>query len=162
MLKLLIKTFLISIIIQATLFSREIYIDKIVKKEVSLGKHLFVWLHQTDCGYCESMKEFTLDDEDIKVLIKKKFVFVHININEKDKVMYKDFVGNGRAFAKHIGYNFYPTSLFFDSNNKLIYAVPGYKDEKIFFSILKYIDSKSYKTMEFESYVNEADFNEEL
>ncbi len=162
MFKLLFRIFLFILIIQATLFSREINIDDIVEKATASNKHLFVWLHKTDCGYCDSMKEFTLENDVVKVLIEKKFMFVHINIYEKDRVTYRDFKGSGRSFAKLVGYNFYPTSLFFDENKEIIYAVPGYQDEKIFYTILNYIDTKSYKKMEFEAFENDFDFNEEL
>ncbi|WP_321777195.1 thioredoxin family protein [Sulfurimonas sp.] len=161
MIKIIFKIFLFSLLLQVTLLSREIDINKLAKSASKTNKHLFVWLHKTGCGYCQTMEEFTLDNEKVKALLKKKFVEVHINIYEKDKVRYKDFIGSGRDFAKSVGYNFYPTSLFFDKNAKLVYAVPGYKDENVFYTILKYIDSKSYKKVDFEIYENDFEFKEE-
>jgi thioredoxin-related protein len=162
MLKSLSKIFLFILIAQNLLFAREINIDSLIKEAAVSSKHLFVWLHKTDCGYCDSMKEFTLDDDTVKDFVDKRFVFLHINIYEKDSVYYKDFKGDGRSFAKLVGYNFYPTSLFFNDKGKLIYAAPGYQDEKIFFTILNYIDSKSYEKMEFEVFENKLDFEKEL
>ena len=164
--KIVIKTFLIILILQLSLQAREININEIVKSATKSNKHLFVWLHKTDCGYCESMREFTLENDIVKLFIEKNFIFVHINVWEKDKVIYKDSITNGRDFAKNIGYDFYPTSLFFDDNAEMIYAEVGYKDneaspnEKRFLTILNYINSKSYKTMDYEDY--EFDIQEEL
>ena len=98
------------------------------------------------------MLTFTLDDDPVKELVDKKFVFLHINISEDDLVMYKRFSGNGRAFAKLVGYNIYPSSLFLNSKNEIIHAVPGYQDKDGFLLILKYVDSKAYKTMGYRTF----------
>ncbi len=162
----ILKTFLIVLILQLTLQAREININKIVNDAKKNDKHLFVWLHKTDCGYCESMREFTLNNDTIKPFIDKYFVFVHINVWEKDKVIYKDFVGDGRSFAKKVGYDFYPTSLFFDDNGDVVYAEVGYRDNKVlpneerFYRILNFIKTDSYKKMDYEDY--EFNIQEEL
>jgi thioredoxin-related protein len=149
-------------LVQIPLNAREIDIDNLIQKAKISNKHLFVFLHKTDCGYCDSMIEFTLDDEKVKEIVEKKFLFVHININENDNVTYKNFKGGGKEFAKHVGYNFYPTSLFFDDEKDISYAVPGYRDEKIFNVILNYVDSKSYKKISFRKYAQQFDFNKKL
>jgi len=145
--------FLFVIAFNISLFARNIDIDTIVKNSVEKNKHLFIFLHRTDCGYCESMLTFTLDDDPVKDLIQKDFVYLHINISEDDVVKYKGFVGNGRNFAKHVGYNIYPSSLFLDSKNEMIYAVAGYQDKDQFLLILKYVDSGAYKTMGYQTFI---------
>ena len=166
MIKIVIKAFLISLVLQLSLHSKEININQIINSTKTSQKHLFVWLHKTDCGYCESMREFTLENEIIKSFIDKHFIFVHINVSENDSVIYKDFHGSGRNFAKRIDYDFYPTSLFFDNNAEIIYGEIGYRDNKItpnenrFFSILNFIKSKAYKSMDYEDYA--FDTKEEL
>jgi thioredoxin-related protein len=150
--KIIASLFLFIIVFNISLFARTIDIDAIVKNSVKNGQHLFIFLHRTDCGYCESMLMFTLDDDPIKELVNKKFVFLHINISEDDLVTYKDFSGNGRAFAKHVGYNIYPSSLFLNSANELIYAIPGYQDKEQFLGVLKYVDSGMYKTMDYQMF----------
>jgi len=166
MIKNIIKTFLIILIFQISLQARQININKSVNDAKKNDKHLFVWLHKTDCGYCESMKEFTLQNETIKSFIDKHFIFIHINVREKDKIIYNDFEGDGRAFAQKIRYDFYPSSIFFDDNGSIVYAEVGYRDnsklpnEKRFYRILNFIESNSYKKMDYEDY--EFDIQEEL
>ncbi|MDD5211441.1 MAG: thioredoxin fold domain-containing protein [Sulfuricurvum sp.] len=155
--KLLTSLFLFIIAFNITLFARNIDIGAIVKNSVEKNKHLFIFLHRTDCGYCESMQTFTLDDDLIKELIKKDFVFLHINILEDDVVKYNNFTGNGREFAKYVGYNIYPSSLFLDSANEIIYAIPGYKDKDQFLLILKYVDSGAYKIMDYQAFKKKMD-----
>lgn len=166
MLNKLIKSFLIVLALQLTLQARDININSIIQTATQIDKHLFIWLHKTDCGYCESMREFTLENDIVKVFIEKNFIFVHINVWEKDIVTYKDFQGSGREFAKEVGYDFYPSSLFFDDKAEIIFAEVGYKDnesspnEKRFFTILNFIQTLSYKKMDYEDYA--FDIKEEL
>jgi len=162
MLKVIIKTLVLIILFQTLSVAREINIDKLVQQAKSSKKHLFVFLHKTDCGYCDSMIEFTLDDDAVKKMVDTKFLFVHININENDEVSYRDFKGSGKEFAQHVKYNFYPSSLFFDDVGDISYAVPGYRDEKVFNLILHYVDSKSYKKISFRKYTERADFKKKL
>jgi len=162
MLKTMIKILALTILFQTISVARDIDIDKLVQQAKSSKKHLFVFLHKTDCGYCESMIEFTLDDDAVKKMVETKFLFVHININDKDNVSYRDFKGSGKEFVQHIKYNFYPSSLFFDDDGDLSYAVPGYRDEEVFNIILHYVDSKSYDKISFRKYREKADFNKKL
>jgi len=162
MLKVIFKALILILLIQTTGVARDINIDKLVQKAKFSNKHLFLFLHKTNCGYCENMIEFTLDDNTVKELIKKRFLFIQININENDVVTYKQFQGNGKDFAKHVKYNFYPTSLFFDDDNDISYAVPGYQDEKTFDAILNYIDSKSYQKINFRKYKAKFDSKKKL
>jgi thioredoxin-related protein len=155
--KIILTLFFVIIAFNSSLFARNIDIDSIVKNSIGKNKYLFVFLHRTDCGYCESMQTFTLDDDPVKELIKKDFVFLHINISEDDVVKYKNFTGNGRNFAKFVGYNIYPSSLFLNSANEIIYATPGYQDKEQFLVTLKYVDSGAYKKMDFPVFKKKMD-----
>lgn len=150
--KTIASLFLFIIVFNSSLFARNIDIDAVVKNSVKNDKHLFIFLHRTDCGYCESMLMFTLDDDPIKDLIVKDFVYLNINITEDDVVKYKDFKGNGRDFAKYVGYNIYPSSLFLNSVNEIIYVIPGYQDKDQFLLVLKYVNSGAYKTMGYQTF----------
>lgn len=150
--KIIASLFLFIFVFNISLFARYIDIDAIVKNSVKNDKHLFIFLHRTDCGYCESMLTFTLDDDPVKELVENKFHYLHINISEDDVVKYMDFKGNGHDFAKYVGYNLYPSSLFLNSESEIVYAVPGYQDKNQFLIILKYVESGAYKTMDYSSF----------
>ena len=158
MYKTVIKVFLLILTLQLTLQARVINIDNIITAAKKSDKHLFVWLHKTDCGYCENMREFTLENETIAAFIDENFIFIHINVYEKDSVKYQDFRGNGLEFAKDIGYNFYPSSLFFNDEGDMILSEVGFIDkdkepnEERFYKILNFIKSKSYEKMNISDY----------
>ncbi|WP_373073499.1 thioredoxin fold domain-containing protein [Sulfurimonas sp.] len=136
---------LIVSLLQLSLHAGDINLDKLINTANKEKKHLLVWLHKTDCGYCERMKEFTINDDDIKSIIKQKFIFADINVYKKKNVKYKDFIGSAKEFAIYMGNDFYPTSLFFDEEGEVVEETVGYVDETAFKKILEYISSKSYK-----------------
>ena len=145
-----------SLFLYAILFSalsaREININTLALKAAQEDKHLLVWLHKTDCGYCESMREFTLEDDRIAASLKKSFLLIQINVSEKDDVIYGEFKGTGKEFAKNVGYNFYPSSLFFDADAKMIFAAAGYIEENDFAVMLNYIESGAYRKTRYDIY----------
>lgn len=155
--KAVASLFLFIIAFNISLFARNIDIDAIVKNSVKKDKHLFIFLHRTDCGYCESMLMFTLDDDPVKELINKDYVYLHINISEDDVVKYNNFKGSGRDFAKRVGYNIYPSSLFLNTKGEMIHAVAGYQDKDQFLLVLNYVNSGAYKTMGFQSFKKKMD-----
>jgi len=105
------------------------------------------------------MIKFTLGDEEIKHEIDTKMVYVDIFIKESGIVTYQSFKGNRRAFAQHLGYDFYPTSIFLDSNGSVVNATPGAREQDFFIQVLDYVTTKQYLEMEFETYLDTLDFN---
>jgi thioredoxin-related protein len=128
--------------------SKEINLNQFIQQATNEHKILFVFLHKTNCSYCENMLDFTFNDDEIKAYIKKYFIYVSINIKEDDYITYELYYGNAHNFAKYIGYDFYPTSLFFDKDANLILEEVGYIDtkkipnEKRFLKILKFVNNK--------------------
>ncbi len=138
--------------LQLTLSAKDININELVKEATAINKKVFIFLHRTDCGYCDSMISFTLDDDIVRPLIKNNFLEIHINIFDDNTIFYNDFTGDGRSFAKHIGYNMYPSSIFLDEQSKIIHAEVGYIDEKNFPISLNYVISSAYKSMDIVDY----------
>ena len=139
---LLKNTVLLLILLQVSLFAQEININSL-SKSLS-NKHLLIFLHTTDCGYCESMIEFTFDDKSVKNSLKNNFVFIDIDVKKSGTVIYKDFKGNNKEFAEYLGRAIYPSNVFIDVNNQNVYAVSGYRDEDSFIKTLHYVENKNY------------------
>ena len=147
------KIFITILFIFTTLLSAEnIDIDKLVKVAKKTDKHLFVFLHKPYCGFCKRMIKDSLEDEWCKAKIDEKFIFVDIDIRDKGYVKYKNFKGTKHEFAKHLGYDFYPTSIFLDKNNEVIYVQPGYQNEMNLLDILEFVSTNSYKEMDIEDF----------
>jgi thioredoxin-related protein len=150
--KFITISLLICLSFSSSLSAREINLNTLAAEAAKQHKHLFVWLHKTDCGYCEAMREFTLEDDRVAAILKKSFRFIHINVNDNDDIRYKSFKGSGKAFAKKVGYSFYPSSLFMDKQANLIFAAAGYIEEKNFLVMLKYVESAAYRTMKYDRF----------
>jgi len=150
--KFITLALLFTLISASSLGGREIDLNKLSSEAAEQHKHLLVWLHKTDCGYCESMREFTLEDDAVADLLKQSFLFVQINVSENDTVTYKTFKGSGKAFAVRIGYNFYPSSLFLNESADIIFAAAGYIEEGDFKKMLTFVESGRYKIMSYDAF----------
>ena len=129
-----------------------INIDAIAAKAEKSHKHVLIFLHRPGCSYCETMIEFTLPDETIEQKIKKNFIFVDINIGDTGEVTFDGFKGTRREFAKDLGYDFYPSTVFVYEDKEIVYAVAGYKDAKEFLKILRFTQSHSYEEMDIDDF----------
>lgn len=138
--------------ITLSLYARQIDLNRLASDASVHHKHLLVWLHETDCGYCEAMHDFTLQDKSIEAMLAKSFVFVPINVSDKDTVTFKTFKGSAKAFAKRLGYSFYPSSLFMDAHADIVFAAPGYIKLNDFAVMLRFIKSGAYKKMDYDRY----------
>ena len=136
---------LLFLVFASSLFSDNINLNKIIKDATASNTPVYLFIHQTDCGYCESMIEFTFDD-DIVIKELKNFVFVDVNIKLPGRITYENFEGTFKEFAIDIGFNFYPSSLFFEKNGELMYGQPGYIEEKEFNTLLLEMKSDFDKT----------------
>jgi thioredoxin-related protein len=155
MLKLLFISFLALALSQSTLHCKNLNIDKISKTS---DKEVLIYLHRIGCSYCNSMSEFTLDDDAVKAYIEKNFNFIGINISFDHQIKYKNKITGGKCFAKNIGYAFYPATLFLDKEGNVKYAALGYKDEYEFLLILRYIKEGFYKKMTLDVYKKQVGY----
>ncbi|QOP42243.1 thioredoxin family protein [Sulfurimonas marina] len=163
MLKKSLLSILYIFILSVTQLSAEIIdIDKAVLASKKSGKNPLVYLHKTGCPYCERLEEFTLDDDDVDQYIKDNFTFIIINVSHKeDIVIYDHEQTTAKAFAENIGYNFYPSVLFFSNSGELDHGSIGYIEEKDFLIILKYMKTGAFKTMSIDEYKKKIGFVEE-
>ncbi|MFA6137239.1 MAG: thioredoxin fold domain-containing protein [Sulfurimonas sp.] len=148
----MIKVFILLVFIFTISSANDIKIDTIFGEAKKSHKHVLIFLHKPNCGYCERMIDFTLESEKVNLKIKKDFIFVDINIADTGKVSFKNFKGSRRDFAKFLGYDFYPTTIFMNKDKEIVYSQPGYQDESKYFKILSYISSHSYEEMGIEEF----------
>jgi thioredoxin-related protein len=129
-------------------FANDVNLDKLVKEAAKTDKHVLVFLHITGCHYCENILDFTFDDEKVKESLKKDFIFVDINVKDDGIVSFDSFKLSKLNFANKIGYDMYPSCLFFNKNGELVYDEVGFLDEVKFLKTLKIVTSKSYNDIE--------------
>jgi thioredoxin-related protein len=156
----LIKILILTLLLHLTAYAELINVDNVAAQAKKENKQVLLFFHMTRCGACKEMIKTSVEDPDIKRQIDRDFLFVDMNINSKDEVIYKNFKGSVHRFAKSLDINLYPSSIFVDGNNEVKYHLIGYRDKDKFSRIIEYVSTKSYESMDLEAFINEKDFND--
>ncbi len=126
------------------------------------GKHLAIIFEQRGCPYCREMHRVNFEKPEIVDFIKQHFSVVQINLWGSRETT--DFDGEAmeeRALARKWGVNFTPTIVFFP-NSKLgkqpgkkleIARMPGYMRPFHFLSMFEFVQSESYRKIEFQRFL---------
>lgn len=130
----------------------KIDLDRLFKEQLDSQKHMLVFFHMNYCPYCTRMKNQTLQNEKIRKIIEKDFVFVHINIDEKASVILQNKSYSAKAFSQSLDIDFYPTTIFYTQEKELIYTARGYRSVEEFEKILQFIQTKAYEDIDFFEY----------
>jgi len=158
-----LKTVLLACCLIIPSFAQEgmINIDQIAKEEAKeQKKHILVFFHMTYCPYCMKMINNAFSDKVAKKKMENDYIFIDINIDDSGIIKYKDFKGNKKDFSKSLAIGYYPTVLFIDKNNEIVYAMKGYRKTETFNHILDYVTKKSYEETDFAGYLFDNDLTE--
>ncbi len=162
MFKSLVKLFIFFatsfVVLCATPNQNIINIDMLSQQANKEHKHLLLFFHKFGCSFCEQMIEGTLDDDQIEALIDKRFIFVDIGIDDEGTVIHKKFKGGKHEYAKSLEITFYPTVGFVDGNNSIVYGSIGYRDTERFTTLLQYMYTGAYKTLDYEAFKMKLEF----
>jgi thioredoxin-related protein len=99
----LLKTIITIVLLQTSLLSQEINIDKIHLRTKTSNKNTIIYLHRIGCSYCNSMQEFTLEVDDVAEYLQEHYEVIHINVSVKDSITYKGCKSGGGCLAKKVG-----------------------------------------------------------
>lgn len=146
------RLLLISILFIITGYSKIIDMDKILNN----NKQVMVFFYMQHCPWCHKMMRESLRVEDIQK-INRYFFYIDIDVEDNSKIIYNKQMISKIDFAKKFNIYFYPTTLFFE-NGKKIYNIKGYQNKVKFRYTTKYIDSKSYKTMDINEFITNENF----
>ena len=129
--------------------SADINLDNIFSKDIN--KSIMFFFHKDNCSFCEKMI-FEFEDKNISSMLKSKFIFLDINRDDDDTILYKAKEYNNREFTKYVGIDFFPTLIFMDKNQNIIYSIVGYRNIDIIRNILIYIFTGAYRDKTFEEF----------
>ncbi len=129
--------------------SADINLDNIFSKDIN--KSIMFFFHKDGCSFCEKMV-FEFEDKNISNMLKSKFIFLDINRDDDDTILYKAKEYSNREFTKYVGIDFFPTLIFMDKNQNIIYSIVGYRNKNIMKNTLKYISTGAYKKKTFEEF----------
>ncbi|MGB1042534.1 MAG: thioredoxin family protein [Tenacibaculum sp.] len=129
--------------------------EEALEKSKENKKPILVDLYTDWCGWCKKMDKTTYKNEVIVKYINDNYYAVKMDGEGKDDISYQGktfkFVQQGRskyhqlAAAIMKGKMSYPSTAFFDENQKLIQTVPGYLDKGRFEKILAFFTKENYK-----------------
>lgn len=140
-------------------------IDKSVVEAKNNNKQfILVDLYTDWCGWCKKMDENAFTDAGIIALLKSNFIAAKFNAETTDVINFNgksySFTKTGARGANQLAMDLgsiggkigYPTIVVLDANGNKLQAFPGYKDVETLTIILKYFQSGSYKTMDFQQF----------
>ncbi|MCS6933984.1 MAG: DUF255 domain-containing protein [Chitinophagales bacterium] len=114
------------------------------------------------CGWCKRMDATTFSHPEIIRFINENYYAIKFDAESREKIRFKGkeygFVSSGyrgyHQLAAEIlgGQMSYPTTVYLDEKQDVIFPVPGYLNASQMESVLHYIHSNSYKTMGFEQF----------
>ncbi|MGM0656717.1 MAG: thioredoxin family protein [Thermodesulfobacteriota bacterium] len=107
------------------------------------GKSIFLYFHAPWCGYCVKLKQETFTDDRIKAYLNDHFVSIGVDTDKREKL------------ARQWGVRGLPSMWFLEADGEKINSLPGFVDADQLLSILQYIHTQSYKTMNFQEYVQQ-------
>lgn len=127
-------------------------------------KFILVDLYTDWCGWCKKMDENTFTEQSVISLLNDNFTPVKFNAESQNAVLFNgktyNFTKTGARGANQLALDLgsvggklgYPTLVVLDANGNKLQAFPGFKDVETMTVILKYFQSGSYKSMDFQQF----------
>lgn len=155
--KIILTAFFVitAIAVQAQEEVNWISFEKALELNKATPKPILVDLYTDWCGWCKVMDTTTYKNKTIVKFINKNYYAVKMDGEGKKDITFKGktfkFVKQGRSKYHELaaailkGKMSYPSTAFFNTNEDLIQAVPGYIKEKKFEKILAYFKDDGYK-----------------
>jgi len=144
-----------SLVVSLYSFDVDHDIDRALEDSLKQNKKVMIFFHKDNCRFCERMI-FALEEDELKKIVNKNFIMIDINIDDDEKVKYLDFNGTNREFAKYMDIDFYPVTLFIDSDKKILHSAMGFFNIKLLLKHFDFILSGAYKKMSFEKFRKEG------
>jgi len=98
-----------------------------IKKAINQNKQLLIYAHSPSCYFCKKMQKNIFTKTSVKNAIKKDYVFIKINIEEKELPFSLQKTYRGIT----------PTFFILNKEQTLLHSYPGSWSEKDFLAILK-------------------------
>ncbi|PKH49256.1 thioredoxin [Tenacibaculum sp. Bg11-29] len=130
--------------------------EEALEKNKETPKPILVDLYTDWCGWCKKMDKTTYKNNVIVKFINENYYAVKMDGEGKEDISFKGktykYVQKGKskyhelAAAIMKGKMSYPSTAFFDLEERLIQTVPGYLAEKKFEMVLAFFTKDNYKT----------------
>lgn len=155
----ILKILILLFILHIATYAEVINIDKMAIEAKKQEKQLLIFFHMTRCGACKKMIKTSLHSPEITDQISSGFILIDMNIDDDKSVVYKNFLGSIHDFARTLNIHLYPSTIFIGADNEVKYHLIGYRDKDKFSTIIEYVSTKSYDSMDLDKFINEKEFN---
>jgi thioredoxin-related protein len=116
------------------------YADGMAKAKET-GRIIIIDFHADWCKYCVKMEKETFTDPRVYKLMNESFIPISVD-TEKEK-----------QTAAQYAVRSLPTMMFLESSGEVINLLPGFVDADMFTTILEYVSTRSFETIEFPVYL---------
>jgi thioredoxin-related protein len=111
-----------------------------VKEAARHGKRVMLYIGQDGCPYCKALLKGHFGPGAIADKAQRHFVAIAINLWGDLDVNWIDGVTRSeKALARHLGVQFTPTLMFFDSDGRLLQRLDGYLAPERFALLMDYV-----------------------
>ncbi|MFP4349916.1 MAG: thioredoxin family protein [Thermodesulfobacteriota bacterium] len=114
--------------------------DEGISRGKSEDKKVFLNFYADWCRYCKMMDQKTFQDKEVIAYLNQNFVPVRVDSDKNRKVSMEYNVQG------------LPVSWFISADGENIGSQPGYIPPEMMLPLLKYIETDSYKTMNFQKF----------
>jgi len=117
------------------------------------GKKILVDVYTNWCGWCKKMDADTYGNGAVASYLQAHFVLVKLNAESAAPLTYKGEKYSEQDFARALGVDGYPTTLFLKADGDPITKYPGYADASKFRDVASFIAEDHYLSKKFDEYV---------
>ncbi len=114
--------------------------DKGISRGKSEDKKVFLNFYADWCRYCTMMDQKTFQDKEVIAYLNQNFIPVRVDSDKNRKV------------SREYNVQGLPVSWFISEDGENIGSQPGYIPPEMMLPLLKYIETDSYKTMNFQKF----------
>lgn len=119
------------------------------------NKKVMLYAEAEWCGYCQKMNKHVFPEASVSDSLNKYFYSVRIDIESDKKLIFNGKEYTEKSLSRKFQVYSTPTTIFVDSDGKVIGTQPGFLPSEVFDKLLAYVGSGLYDKIEFEAYLNE-------
>ncbi len=128
--------------------------DQALEKAAAEKRYVVVDFYTDWCKWCKVMDDKTYADSSVAAALNENFVMSKINGESSEKITYQGKVMAQSDFTMGMRVSGFPSTLFMDSDGKVIGILPGYIEAPVYLKILAYVSTQAYKTQKLDDYLS--------
>lgn len=160
--KILLTAFIFLILGVASGFAQDektepVSLEEALNLSSETGKKILVDVYAAWCPYCQRMHSEVYTDERVLDAISNYFIWVKINVESDNMVIYHGNEMTEAEFAGALENESIPTTYFLNNEGSIIGMQPGFIEEDTFSKLLNFVGSDAFQNQSFQEYTGGED-----